>query len=526
MATDLIASQLISDLKRDFGLTNEQAAGVVGNLMYESGGFNSLQEQKPTVPGSKGGFGYAQWTGDRRKAFERYANDRGLDQNSYDANYGFMKHELETDPYERRQFNTVKKADTAAEAARLVSQNYLRPGTPNLSQRQSLATQALVYSKTPIPPGELPQVASQLDTRRTAPSPASVNPLMAASRSMTSPTGGNAGLQSALERVATAQRNRVTPASVDDRINARNMQFMAPQPTASDAARIAALSIGGNQTFAGQERMPSLVAPIPASVDDRINARNLSQTQATVPQSFAGQERATATLPVRLPEIAASPIGQSPATRTVQSVAVPTRSSPPQSFAGMERATVTPVPKPLTNADLALNPIPVNPLADRLPSTPMAGARATAPAPVPGNFAVSTVLDTVNPAGRLITAPGVGTNPLMAASRIAPIPAVRAAPVLRQAAVAPRAQPVMRPLMGQSPLQITVSGANRISPAPIMGTATNRLYTPGSTVVMNGDRFMVNPTGSFTNERTGSELRGSSSGGRSLVETPDGMQWR
>jgi len=385
------------------------------------------------------------------------------------------------------------------------------------------------YPTHPVPPGDIPQVASQLDTRRTAPNPASVNPLMAASRAMTSPTGGNAALQSALDRVATAQRNRVTPASVDDRINARNMQFATPQPTTSDAARIAALSMGGNQTFAGQERMPSRVAPVPASVDDRVNARNLSQTQAVLPQSFAGQERATvapAAAQVRLPEITSSPIGQAPATRTVQSVAVPTRPSPPQSFAGMERATVTPVPKPLTNADLALNPIPVNPLAERLPSTPMAGARATAPAPVPGNFAVSTVLDTVNPAGRLMTAPGAGVNPLMAASRIAPIPAVRPAPLLRQAAIAPRPQPVMRPLMSQSPLQITVSGANRISPTPIMGTSTGRAYMPGQQYTMGGNVYTANSNGSFTNDRTGSELRGSSSGGRSLVETPDGMQWR
>jgi len=383
------------------------------------------------------------------------------------------------------------------------------------------------YPNHPVPPGDIPQVASQLDTRRTAPNPASVNPLMAASRAMTSPTGGNAALQSALERVATAQRNRVTPASVDDRINARNMQFATPQPTTSDAARIAALSMGGNQTFAGQERMPSRVAPAPASVDDRINARNLSQT--VVPQSFAGQERATVTpaaAPARLPEIASSPIGQAPATRTVQSVAVPNHPSPPQSFASMERATVTPVPKPLTNADLALNPIPVNPLAERLPSTPMAGARATAPAPVPGNFAVSTVLDTVNPAGRLMTAPGAGVNPLMAASRIAPIPAVRPAPILRQAAIAPRPKPVMRPLMGQSPLHITVSGANRISPTPIMGTSTGRAYMPGQQYTMGGNVYTANSNGSFTNDRTGSELRGSSSGGRSLVETPDGMQWR
>lgn len=35
----------------------------------ERGGFTLLQEQKPTVAGSKGSFGWYQWTGPRRRAY-------------------------------------------------------------------------------------------------------------------------------------------------------------------------------------------------------------------------------------------------------------------------------------------------------------------------------------------------------------------------------------------------------------------------------------------------------------------------
>lgn len=49
-------------LMRDFpALDLDDAAAILGNLRHESGGFASLQEVKPTVKGSKGGYGWAQW---------------------------------------------------------------------------------------------------------------------------------------------------------------------------------------------------------------------------------------------------------------------------------------------------------------------------------------------------------------------------------------------------------------------------------------------------------------------------------
>lgn len=163
-STELIARTLISDLKRDFGLTNAQAAGVVGNLMHESAGFGTLQEVNPLVPGSAGGYGYAQWTGARRKSFEAYVEEKGLDPASYDANYGFLKHELATNPYERRQFEKVRGAGTTDEAAQIFSDNFLRPGIPHMDSRKASAATALSYAAKPIPPGELPSVATARST--------------------------------------------------------------------------------------------------------------------------------------------------------------------------------------------------------------------------------------------------------------------------------------------------------------------------------------------------------------------------
>lgn len=143
MANQQIAQRLLADLRNDFGLSQAQAAGVVGNLMHESGGFESLQEIKPTVAGSRGGFGYAQWTGPRRKAFEQWAAQKGLDPTSYEANYGFLAHEVTNDPYEREQFMKVRSAQSADEAAQIISKEYLRPGIPHMDARTRYARQLM-----------------------------------------------------------------------------------------------------------------------------------------------------------------------------------------------------------------------------------------------------------------------------------------------------------------------------------------------------------------------------------------------
>jgi hypothetical protein len=152
-----IPARLMTDLMRDFSLTREQAAGFVGNLAHESGGFNSLQEIKPTVPGSRGGFGYAQWTGPRRREFEAWTGENGLDPTSYEANYGFLKHELTNTP-EGKVLDSLRTAKSADVATQIVQNEFLRPGIPHTESRLNW-TNRVLNNAFPDAPQERVQVA-------------------------------------------------------------------------------------------------------------------------------------------------------------------------------------------------------------------------------------------------------------------------------------------------------------------------------------------------------------------------------
>jgi hypothetical protein len=88
------APRIMETLIRTLGIGKDDAAAILGNLGHETGGFQHLQELRPTA--GRGGYGIAQWTGPRRVAFERWAAARGLSQDSLEANTGFLLHELQT----------------------------------------------------------------------------------------------------------------------------------------------------------------------------------------------------------------------------------------------------------------------------------------------------------------------------------------------------------------------------------------------------------------------------------------------
>lgn len=145
---ETIANRLMQDLMRDFHLTRQQASGIVGNLAYESGGFRSMQEADPMVPGSRGGWGYAQWTGPRRRNFEAFAASRGLDPSSYDANYGFLAHELSTD--HAYSLNHLRSAGTPHEAAVAFADHYEYPDAEHahMDRRKQLSKNVYLNPKT------------------------------------------------------------------------------------------------------------------------------------------------------------------------------------------------------------------------------------------------------------------------------------------------------------------------------------------------------------------------------------------
>lgn len=138
---DSLAPRIMDDLQRDFGLTRFQAAGIVGNLAHESAGFTEMQELRPVVPGSRGGYGWMQWTGPRRRQFEAWVAERGLDINSYEANYGFMVHELRTT--ERRSLEALRRTRNADEATIVFEDKNLRAGVVNNESRLKYTDRAL-----------------------------------------------------------------------------------------------------------------------------------------------------------------------------------------------------------------------------------------------------------------------------------------------------------------------------------------------------------------------------------------------
>jgi hypothetical protein len=140
-------------LAAEFGLTDIQAAGIVGNLGGESG-LKAINEKHPMVHGSRGGFGWAQWTAGRRVAFENWCIAQGLDKVSDEANYGFLVEELRTT--QAHTITQVKKTTIIEAAVYTVEAIFERPANllSGLPARNAFASRALAGAAAPTPTPE------------------------------------------------------------------------------------------------------------------------------------------------------------------------------------------------------------------------------------------------------------------------------------------------------------------------------------------------------------------------------------
>lgn len=130
--------QLMTDLQRDYGLSREQAAGMVGNFGVESGNFQHQEELQPNKYGTKG-YGFAQWTGPRRTSLFNYASANGLDVNSYAAQYGYLQQELNGEY--SYVMDLMRNASSPEEAAKIFMDKFERPSAQyaHLDRRIALA---------------------------------------------------------------------------------------------------------------------------------------------------------------------------------------------------------------------------------------------------------------------------------------------------------------------------------------------------------------------------------------------------
>ena len=119
------------------GLTKEQAAGIVGNLMQESTAAIDPMANNGTHRG------IAQWDKNRWANFEKFAKKKGLDVNSREAQLQWIMEEMRTGSG-GLGIERFKKTKTAAEAAALFVKDYERsgekPGEAGYDKRISNAT--------------------------------------------------------------------------------------------------------------------------------------------------------------------------------------------------------------------------------------------------------------------------------------------------------------------------------------------------------------------------------------------------
>ena len=143
---DALAMEVMSRLKDDLGLTTDQAAGVVGNLYYESAGMNPhVNEFAAAGPDPYGdpnstiyGYGWAQWSYDRKPEFISFAEQNGLEVGSPEHNYQFLVHELSS--VEGGALSDLMQQGSATAAAQSFRVEFERAEFPNDGPRLDAAT--------------------------------------------------------------------------------------------------------------------------------------------------------------------------------------------------------------------------------------------------------------------------------------------------------------------------------------------------------------------------------------------------
>lgn len=116
---------VVAALANDYRLSYPQAAGIVGNLGFESVGFTKLHEigQAEGV----GGYGWAQWTAVRRRYFMADAAKRGLPWQSDAANMKYLEVELDDAGY-AYCLRALRKTSTVEDATLSWGIHFEAPG--------------------------------------------------------------------------------------------------------------------------------------------------------------------------------------------------------------------------------------------------------------------------------------------------------------------------------------------------------------------------------------------------------------
>jgi hypothetical protein len=236
---------------RDKGYPHHVAAGLVGNMMQESG----LNLNTGAVGDNGNSFGAVQWNGPRRRAFMEYARQQGASPTDIGVQVDYLDHELNTS--ERGAREAIFAARDPGEAAMLASKEFWRPGDPRNENRARYARMVDAQLAGAAPAG-LPQQQRQagLAARAGAGRPAGRHGL------------SKEDLEILRRRQAGARLAGLPEPSAQDIV-----RLQPNDPTPEGMVRIGDTAVSGayagsslmglaSQLFAGSEKKPTMLSTV------------------------------------------------------------------------------------------------------------------------------------------------------------------------------------------------------------------------------------------------------------------------
>ncbi len=141
--TAAFGKKMVTHLQKELGITENQAKGIVANLMHESAGLNPGMNQgmhvgepsKNMADDNANGFGLAQWGGVRKQALIKLADDQGIPASSQKANVDYLVKELK----EPGALDALKRTGSTEEATESFCNTFERPSDPQMASRLDYA---------------------------------------------------------------------------------------------------------------------------------------------------------------------------------------------------------------------------------------------------------------------------------------------------------------------------------------------------------------------------------------------------
>jgi len=289
----------------DRGLQPHIADAFILNFQDESGLNPGINEKNPIVPGSRGGFGLYQLTGPRRREYEAFAAQRGVNPADVNAQLDFLMQELQGS--EAGAAKSILSAPDTATAAQAIVNNFLRPAPEH---RQARAAKYARVANTPQEAIEQIAPTQPLPPAQVAPYDFASDPNLSVANSLVSPqppsnfndrwTAGAATAPIVPEQAIPASANivpEVTPMAAetapaaDPRLLALNDQMLGGALSPSGSSPVAQALSGSFPAAPSADRAPVTSQPFQMPAQSQSGGINPAIIQALSSPYISNQGR-------------------------------------------------------------------------------------------------------------------------------------------------------------------------------------------------------------------------------------------